>query len=108
MADPITLGIAGAAVGSAIGAGTAHTALGLALGGLAGGAIGLGAKKILKGSGGGSSQPSLAPISTPVVSDDTGAERVRKVTRNALIKTQQSEDDILGGPSIGRNELVAI
>lgn len=108
MADPITLGVVGATVGSAIGAGTAHTALGFALGGAAGAALGFGAKKLLKGSGGGSGQPTFSPISAPQVSDDSGADKVRKTTRAALIKSDQESEDILGGPSIGRNELVAI
>ena len=54
-----------------------------------------------------SSSKTVESVAAPSVADDTAAAKKRRlIGRSALVKSQQ--DDILGGPSIGRNELTAI
>lgn len=105
MADPITLGIAGAFIGKAIGATAAFGALGTAVGGAAGIGLGFAAKAFLGGKGN-SAGRTLQDSNIPQVANEAAAKKTRRIGRAALIFTDQ--EDILGEtPSISRNELIA-
>lgn len=106
MGDPISLAVGGALLGAKIGGASAFTAAGAALGGLAGLGAGFAARSFFGRKGTDSASRTLQTSGVPQVADDSVSKRRRRIGRSALIFTDQN--DILGEPTLGRNELLAI